>query len=162
MPTIFEDVWWRVPYQVLCIVIGLYIRKSRLYMWQHSTAKGYIKNKSCLNEEKEITGMRCNKPQQQRSASSGRRWRTAAALMQYSCSNSRIPTQWAAAEIHGRLYTKFNTYLVLVYVVQQAPYCETTHGAEQKEMEKKNGTHKKGSTPGIERRTYSQGVQTTF
>ena len=30
-----------------------------------STAKGYIEKKSCPNEEKENTGLRCTEPQQQ-------------------------------------------------------------------------------------------------
>ena len=35
------------------------------YTREDFIAKGHIKNKSCLNEEKENTGIRCNEPQQQ-------------------------------------------------------------------------------------------------
>ena len=60
----------------------------------NSTAKGYLKNDSCLNEEKEKTGIRFYE-----SATilpSGTRWRTAAASSS-RCSNSSIATHRAAA-----------------------------------------------------------------
>ena len=43
--------------------MGCIIGKNRRCKYD-GTAKGYIGNKWCLNEEKDNTGIRCNEPQQ--------------------------------------------------------------------------------------------------
>ena len=89
------------PRVIVITEVVWYVVKNRCCK-HDSTAKGYIETKSCLNEEKENTGNRCNEPHQQ-ILPSGTRRRTAAASSS-SCSNSSIATHYrgAAVEVHGR------------------------------------------------------------
>ena len=77
------------------------IGKSRLYMRQYCQR---VRLKESLHEEKDNTGIRCNKPQQQK-VSPGRRSRTAVAA-----SSSTAPA--ATAEIHDMYIHNTYSYLV--------------------------------------------------
>ena len=81
-----------------------YRGENRRWKRDSSTAKWHFDNISCLNEEKENTGIRCSEPREQ-ILPLRTRWRTAAASSS-SCSNRSIATHYTAAGRYIRIHTR--------------------------------------------------------